>query len=216
MQGKDEANSHSVNPELSPFEQYLDLVKRHDDAIAAYYEAAQGLTSDEEVVAAWLRLRPRLDEFVPAFVALAERYPDDPVAVDALLWGVEKTRTGRSDIRDNILGRSIGRAMEILANHYAEEPRLGSLSLAMNTSISPRRESFLRTLADLSQDRVVKGQAMLGLARYPGTPSVWYEMIQRPDAPENAGKAGIPATIEPRSAGGPSQHPDREHRGDTA
>ena len=82
--------AQAADAEPSPADQYRALVKRHEDALKSYFDAVEGKTEAEEVEIAE-RLEPKPDDHVPAFVALAERYPDDPVAFDALLWAVQNT-----------------------------------------------------------------------------------------------------------------------------
>ena len=175
------------DPQPSPAEQYRALVKRYDDAVQTYQKAAITVTSPEETGKLWLRLGPDLNDLAPRFVALAERYPDDPAAMDALLWVVEKT-TSAGDQGENAYSKAVGRAMEILARDRAGDPRLGPLCLKLIAYESPRRDAFLRAIAERSPNRVVKGQATLALAEYLGTKAPHVEMLQNPDAPENLEK----------------------------
>ena len=152
----------------------------------------------------WVRLGPNLNDLAPRFVALAERYPDDPAAMDALLWVVEKTTSG-GDQGENAYSKAVGRAMEILVRDHAGDPRLGPLCLKLIAYESPRRDVFLRAIAERSPNRVVKGQATLALAEYLGTKAPHVEMLQNPDAPENLEKmkAMIAAILGPESVTNP-------------
>ena len=151
----------------SPAEQYRALVKRYDDAVEAYRAAVAKAEAPtpEEVSEIYKRLGPFPADHTPAFVALAERFPGDPAAVDALLWVVEKSLSSL-DGGDDPFGRAVGRAMDILARDHAGDPRLGPLCLKLTMYLSPRREAFLREIAARSPDRVVKGRASLALAKY--------------------------------------------------
>ncbi len=176
----------AANPEPSPAEQYRALVKRYDDAEKAYQKAAYGATP-EETSKIWVRMAPDMGDLGTRFVALAERYPGDPAAVDALLWVVEKTTSGY-DAWETPFSKMVGRAMEILARDHAGDPRLGPLCLELTGYGSPRRDKFLRAIAERSPDRVVKGRATLAFAEYLWMKAISVEMIQRPDAPENLEK----------------------------
>ena len=176
----------SAPPEPSPAEQYRALVKRHDDAVKAYQAAAYA-KSAEETSQIWMRMAPDLGDLIPRFVALAERYPKDPAAVDALMWVVEKTVSGY-DMWESGFSKAIGRAMEILARDHAGDTRLGLLCIELTGYGSPRRDTFLRAIAERSPDRVVKGRATLAFAEYLRMKATSVEMLQHPDAPENLEK----------------------------
>ena len=130
-----------------------------------------------------MRLGPFLKDHAPAFVALAERYPKDPAAVDALFWVVEKHQRGSGPAPV-----PIDRTLELLARNYAGDPRIGPICIKSMNDISPEREAFLKAIAQRSPNRVVQGQAILALAEYLGLKAIWTEIFQKPDAPENEEK----------------------------
>jgi peroxiredoxin len=78
--------------------------------------------------------------------------------------------------------------MEILARDHSGDPRLGPLCLQLIGYESPRRDTFLRVIAERSPDRVVKGRATLAFAEYLRMKATSVEMLQHPDAPENLDK----------------------------
>jgi RNA polymerase sigma factor (sigma-70 family) len=166
--------------ELPPAEQFRALVKRWDDAVAAYRKAAAG-KNQAQTTQIYMRLGPFLKDHSPAFVALAERYPKDPAAVDALLWVVEKRQIGSGQAR-------IDRTLELLARNHAGDPRIGPICIKSMNDVSPEREAFLKAIAQRSPNRVVQGQANFALAEYLGLKAIWTEIFQKPDAPENEEK----------------------------
>ncbi len=177
----------TTDTQLSPAEQYRALLKRYNDAVKAYQEAAKGLTAQDEIAKIYERSGLSPANHAPAFVALAERYPRDPVAIDALLWVVELT-FGAGDLGDDPYGKAVARATTILASDHAGDSRLGPLCLQMIAYDSPNRERFLRAIAERSPTRTVKGQATLALAEYLRVKATQVELLQHPDAPENLQK----------------------------
>ncbi len=168
--------------DVPPAEQFRALVKRWDDAMASYQKAAAG-KNEAENTQIYMRLGPFLKDHAPAFVALAERYPKDPAAVDALLWVVEKHQRGSGPAPV-----PIDRTLELLARNYAGDPRIGPICIKSMNDIGPEREAFLKAVAQRSPNRVVQGQAILALAEYLGLKAIWTEIFQKPDAPENEEK----------------------------
>jgi RNA polymerase sigma factor (sigma-70 family) len=78
--------------EPNPAEQYRALVKNYDDAMAAHSKLRETAKTEAE--------RREIDknhlapeqQFNLRFLALAQRYPDVPAAVDALVWIIEKIK----------------------------------------------------------------------------------------------------------------------------
>src|SRR4249919_4007713 len=69
----------------SPQAQYEALVREFDTASESAIEAYTKATNDQERMKASLG-RPQPHEFAPRFLPLAEKHPEDPVALDALTW----------------------------------------------------------------------------------------------------------------------------------
>ncbi len=160
----------AIDPQISPADEYQALVKRYDGQMQAYHEAvkqeaAKGAITREDLSEIWQRFGPFTGDHAPAFVALAERYPGDPAALDALLWVAEKS-TSLYDGRDDPIGRAVARAFELIARDHPDEPRLGPLCRKLIYAPSPRRDVFLEALSERSPDRVVKGRATLTRAEY--------------------------------------------------
>jgi RNA polymerase sigma factor (sigma-70 family) len=169
--------------DVPPAEQFRALVKRWDDALAAAHQKAVAGKNEAETAQIFMRLGPFLKDHAPAFVALAERYPKDPAAVDALLWVVEKHQRGSGPSPTPIV-----RTLELLARNYAGDPRIGPICIKSMNDIGPEREAFLKAVAQRSPNRVVQGQAILALAEFLGLKAIWTEIFQKPDAPENEEK----------------------------
>jgi RNA polymerase sigma factor (sigma-70 family) len=176
------AKAVAAGPQPSPEEQYRALVKRHEDAVKAYQKVAEGLTRLEEASEAYLRSGAMPGDHAPGFVALAERYPDDPAAVDALIWVVQQTQSA-IDMYPGPFGQAAARAMEILARDHKGEPRLGPLCLKLVHYPSPRRDVFLKAISEGSPDRRVKGQATLALAQYLKLKAEIAKQLQQPNSP---------------------------------
>jgi len=173
-------SSEAPTPKLpSPADQYRALVKRYDDAMAAFTKLGENVKTQAERQAIYKdRTLPQI-EFNPRFLALAERYPNDPVAIDSLIWIVDKTMT-YYDGYDRPLATSIGRAYEILAQEHPGDARLGPLCLKLVLYPSPRRDTFLRAVAERSPDRVVRGRAILALAQYLKMKGELVEILKEP------------------------------------
>jgi RNA polymerase sigma factor (sigma-70 family) len=148
----------------TPAEQLKALVERYGAARKASTEAAQKVQTEAEQTAIFEKLLPRAGDYAPQALALAEGNPGDPVAVDALLWVLE---LGLANVEGaGAFAEATGRAMTILVRDHAGEPRLGPACLQLVRYPSPRRDVFLRAVAERSPDRVVRGRATMALGSY--------------------------------------------------
>ena len=92
--------------------------------------------------------------FAGRFLELAEKHPDDPAAVDALLWVVRNVR-GRADTT---------RALELLKTRHINSKKLGPACESIAGSRSTAAEELLRTAFEKSADADVRAQACYHLA----------------------------------------------------
>lgn len=92
--------------------------------------------------------------FAPKFLSLARQNPNDPAAVDALLWVVENVR-GRADTDT---------ALQLLADHHTQSAKLASRCGDIARSRSAKAEPLLRTLLEKSPHKNVQGHAGYYLA----------------------------------------------------
>ena len=110
-------------------------------AMAAYRKA----TTDDERKKA-VASRPDAKKYVARMMELAESAPDDPAAVDALLFVVN--HGGQS--------REVDRAIERLARDHAQDPKIMRIGSTPANSTSAAGEALLRTIAEKSPDRAVQ------------------------------------------------------------
>lgn len=92
--------------------------------------------------------------FAKQFLALAEQHPQDPAAVDALLWVVKRVR-GKSDTT---------RALELLRKHHINSEKLETACEDIANSRSVAAEKLLRAALDTNPHQAVRAQACYYLA----------------------------------------------------
>jgi hypothetical protein len=152
----------------------------YDIAMAAFVKLSENAKTQAEREAAYKGHHIPEEDFNPRFLALAQRYPKDPVAFDALVWIVEKTMR-YWDGYNRAKGDVIDRTMEILARDHLADARLGALCLKLIYYPSPRRDEFVRSVAERSTNRVARGQATLALAQYLKMKGEFVESLKKPE-----------------------------------
>ena len=98
-------------------------------------------------------MRPRVNEYAARFLAIADAAPDDPAAVNALVFHVA---LGECDT---------SKAIRRLAEKHAADPGLIPILPKLGRSNSPAAETLLRAVAEKNRDRTARGVAMIALAR---------------------------------------------------
>jgi hypothetical protein len=104
---------------------------------------------------------PWANDIAPKFLALAERHPKDPAAVEALVW----VATHLS--QQPPAGRNTGleKALEILRRDHLQRKELGRICPAMSFRLLPSAETFLRELLAKSPHAEVQAEACVALAQ---------------------------------------------------
>jgi hypothetical protein len=139
-------------PSATPLEQYQALVKD-------YQTSTQGGTKSDEQRQ---QDRDRLEQLPQRFLALAEQFPGDPIAVDALtqvLWveGNTSHPAGGSDSPG-------GRAVAILQRDHVLSDRLAAGCLRLSSCIRKECEPFLRAVLASNPHREVQAACCVSLA----------------------------------------------------
>jgi peroxiredoxin len=161
-------------------EQYRGLVKDYNDAMAALGKLVEKARTEAERQTIYKDHGLPEKEFNPRFLALAERYPNDSAAVDALVWIIEKT-VRYSAVNDRGTAASVDRAVKILIRNHLGDPRLGPLCLKLVLYPAPSRDALLRTVAEKSPDRAVRGRATLALALYLKNKGAFVRDLKKPE-----------------------------------
>jgi hypothetical protein len=140
-----------------PAEQYQAILKDYQMA------STGGDGTDEgrrKLIARLDKLRPTLAQ---RFLDLAQQYPSDPVAVDALtqaIWMVNHNAfpAGGKDSPG-------AKAMALLLRDHLRSEKLGPICLRLSTGFREEHEAFLRTLLERSPHKNVQGLACVALAQ---------------------------------------------------
>ena len=94
--GEKQQSSQQPKTSASPREQYEALVKEVDDANRKFQVEYRKVKTAKERRELMQRLYPRPQTYAARFMQLASDYPNDPAAVDALVWIVSRARFGRA------------------------------------------------------------------------------------------------------------------------
>lgn len=145
----------------SPAEQYQTLLKQHNSASSS----GRTLTDEERIKFVGRAYQQRF-ELGKKLLELAEKYPNDPVAVEALIqavWQVNNTPwpvelIGKDEARP--------RAFELLIRDYIASDKLAPLCQRISYGYCKEYETFLRVVLAKNPHRNVQANAALALGQF--------------------------------------------------
>jgi hypothetical protein len=144
----------------APAEQFKALLKEYQEA------SNGGAANDEERMKLIGRVYKHRNRLAQKFVELAEKYPDDPVATDALMQAVWQVNSTPWPVE--VAGEDIARAkaLALLQRDHIRSDKLGSVCQRIPFGFCAEYEAFLRAVLDTSPHQQVRGLACLGLAHF--------------------------------------------------
>jgi hypothetical protein len=146
----------------APAVEYQALVKVYQDAMQTYSEALGKAKTFEERQKVFDEVYPKPEKLAPRFLELAEKYPQDPVAFDALNWIV--VNCARSPAR--IPART--KAAAILSQDHARSEKLGPMFQNLSNGYDEETASLLTAILDKNPSKDVQAEACLALVQQYG------------------------------------------------
>jgi hypothetical protein len=140
-------------PASSARAEYQNLLKEFDNAEEEARKAYQAAKTDAERQKASEKF-PNRERFAERFLALVEKNPDSPVAVDSLIWAATQAN-------HNAVGQ---KALDRLARDHAQSDKLGPLCDQLVYTPSDAARRFLQRVIEKNPNRDVQGKAHFALA----------------------------------------------------
>jgi AhpC/TSA family len=159
----------------TPAEEYQALLKEAETAQLSFIKALSDATDENRGTV----IKEKAPNLGPKFLALAEKYPQDPVALDALIW-VMTDNFGAREGKDLIIAKAIG----ILLRDHIKSDKLGRVCEQLGEEYIPGDSTaFLTTVLEKSPHKEVQAEAALALAYQPLQRARLAEMLKKdPDA----------------------------------
>jgi hypothetical protein len=145
----------------SPAEQYKALLKEYDRASSS----GVPLTDAERLKFIGKVYRHR-NALAFKFLDLAEKHPNDPIALDALIRAVWQVNTTPWPVELVGEDEARGRALERIRRDHIRSDRLGPLCQRVSYGFCKEYEAFLRAVLANNPHQNVRATACLSLALY--------------------------------------------------
>src|SRR5947209_271492 len=175
----------------APAKQYQALVNVYQDAMQSYSEALGKAKTYEERQKVEDEVYPKPEKLAPRFLVLAEHYPQDPVAFDALTWIV--VNCVRSPAR--IPARA--KAVAILSRDHARSEKLGPLCQTFANGYDEETAILLTAILDKNPSKDVQAEACLALVQqYGWRLEIAKRLHDNPETGSGFAKAYGPEAVE--------------------
>jgi hypothetical protein len=142
----------------TPQEQFKALHKEHTEAQQAFFKALNKARTPEDRQKVMKDEAGKIDLAAGKLVALAEKHPKEPGALDALFTGVQSSFTGKS-------GAHRKKAIELLARDHITSARMGTLCQQLTYGYEADAENLLRAVLEKNPSKAVKAEACLALSQ---------------------------------------------------
>jgi len=136
----------------TPRDEFQAISKDYQNSLLEYQKALGEAKTNEARIKVLREKRPKSDKYAGKMLALAHKYPNDPVAIDACVW-----------ILQYVQGASADKVYAFLTAH-ADSKGLETVCQQAAFSRSPAAEKFLRSVMEKNPDRTLKGNACFYLA----------------------------------------------------
>lgn len=157
----------------TPAQQLKALVKEYETARQAYLKATNDgdrLKTPRDVMnKANEAFQQRTEKCVPGCLALAEKHPRDPAALDALIWVVRHTATGAPAMPENAHRvKSFRQALSMMLRDHIDNDKLGVVCRLPGVGViqEPEGVKFVEQVLAKSRHRSVRADALVRLAGY--------------------------------------------------
>jgi hypothetical protein len=146
----------------TPAERYQALVKVYQDAMQAYSEAVGKTKTYEERMKVFDEVYPKPEKLAPRFLELAEKYPQDPVAFDALSWIVVNC------VRTPAQIPARAKAVAILSQDHVRSEKLGPVCQNVANGYDEETAVLLTAILDKNPSKDAQAEACLALIQQYG------------------------------------------------
>jgi len=145
----------------TPEEQYKTLLKESNRATGS----GAVMTDAERLKFVGAAYKHRY-EMAPKFLKLAEKYPYDPIALDALTQAVWQVNTTPWPVE--MVGEDPARAkaFELIQRDHIRSEKLGPMCLRVSYGFASEYETFLRAVVEKNPHKPVQAAASVSLAHF--------------------------------------------------
>src|SRR5262249_39682280 len=126
----------------APAQQYQALLKVYQDALQTYSQALGKAKTFEERQKVFDEVYLKPEKLAPRFLKLAENYPQDPVAFDALAWIVVNSVGSPARIPAR------AKAVAILSQGHARSAKLGPVCQTLASGYDEETATLLTAVLD--------------------------------------------------------------------
>lgn len=155
------AAAHGQDKSATPAEQYQTLRRQYDRA------SSSGVPlTDAERLKFVGRVYQHRNALATRFLALAEKHPNNPIALDALIQAVWQVNTTPWPVELVGEDSARARAFELIQRDHVRSDKLGPLCQRVSHGFCKEYETFLRAVLAKNPHKEIQATACLSLAHF--------------------------------------------------
>jgi len=143
-------------PVQTPRQRYEAILGDYNKAMQEFGQEYQKAKTEAEQSKVLEQKYPKPETFAGRFLDLARENPDDPAAVDALVWIVQNNQSGKA----------VDEAVDRLVKDHLQSPKMVQVCQSLVYSASPGAEKLLRGVCEKGTDDQTKGTACFTLGEF--------------------------------------------------
>jgi hypothetical protein len=143
-----------IEKPATPAEQYRALAKEAQDAQQEFMKAYRAAKTQEARNKMFQEKYPQPAKYAGRMVALADKNPTDPAAVDALVWVMSNAP----------FSKEVDKAAQVLFEDHADSKQLAQVCQVLPNTGVKKKDTYLRQALEKSPHHDVQGFACFNLA----------------------------------------------------
>jgi hypothetical protein len=144
----------------APAQQYQALVKEYQAAQMEFQKAYTDAKTPQDKQKVLQDKYPQPDKFAPRFLEVAEKNPQDPAALDALVWVVSNVRGTESDPKSPRT-----KALTLLLRDHVESAKMERVCQSLAYARDEESRKLLQAVLEKNKHRSAQAQACRALAQ---------------------------------------------------
>jgi hypothetical protein len=144
----------------APAQQYQALVKEYRAAQMEFQKAYTDAKTPQDKQKVLQDKYPQPDKFAPRFLEVAEKNPQDPAALDALVWVVTNVRGTKSDPKS-----PRAKALTLLLRDHVQSEKMAAVCQPLGFAQDEESRKLLHAVLEKNKHRPAQAQACRALAQ---------------------------------------------------
>lgn len=157
LQAQEDPKKKDPAKSLTPSQMLQAIQKEYAEDVGKIEKALEAAKSPEEQRKLFKQIQERSSLYLPRYLAIVEKFPKDPVVVEAL--------TAALGLGPNTDQEQLKKVFSIILSDHTSNEKLTPVVQQLGYNLDPETAEFLRKIAEKSPHASVQLEALLGYAQ---------------------------------------------------